>query len=134
MPLKGIKYSADRKVLRAEVPVASLDDTSDKQIRDRVAELSHYAILAEAVYGQMADIYVIAETQENGEEQVIAGFKRDLLHEYGAQRAGILDLLHEATIRVNGITVSMSVDFVELSRYERESLGETFPRRDRSSS
>jgi hypothetical protein len=134
MPLKGIKYSADRKVLRAEVPVASLDDTSDKQIRDRVAELSHCAILAEAVYGQMADIYVIAETQENGEEQVIAGFKRDLLHEYGAQRAGILDLLHEATIRVNGITVSMSVDFVELSRYERESLGETFPRRDRSSS
>lgn len=132
MPLEGIKYSSDRRVLRAEVPVVSLDDTRDEQIGDRVAELSRYAILAEAVYGQMADIYVIAETQENGQEQVIASFKRDLLHAYGAHRAGLLDLIHEAMIRVNGNLVSMSVDFEELSRHERESLGETFPRRDRS--
>jgi len=132
IPLKGIKYSSDPRSLRAEVPAISLDDTVDEQIRDRVAELSRYAILAEAAYGQMADIYVIAETHENGKEQVIAGFNRDLLHEYGAHRAGLLDLIHEATIRVNGNLVRMSVDFEELSRHERESLAETFPRRDRS--
>jgi phage FluMu gp28-like protein len=132
MPLKSVKYSSERRVLRVEVPVVILDDTSDEQIRDRVAELSRYAILAEAAYGPMADIYVIAETQEDDKEQVIAGFTRDSLHEYGAHHAGLFDLMHEATIRVNGNLVSISVDFNELSRHERESLGETFPRRDRS--
>ena len=80
----------------------------------------------------MADNYVIAETQENGKEQVIAGFKRDLLDEYGAHRAGLLDLMHEATIHVSGNLVILSVDFEQVSRRERESLGETFPRRERS--
>jgi hypothetical protein len=132
MPLKGIKYSEDRRSLRAEVPALSLDDTVDEQIRDRVAALGRYAILAEEAYGQMADIYVIAETQENCKEQVIASFNRDLLHEYGVHRSGLPDLIHAATIRVNRNVVSMSVDFEELSRHEREWLAETFPRRDRS--
>ena len=132
MPLKSVKYSSERRVLRVEVPFVILDDTSDEQIRDRVAELSRYAILAEAAYGPMADIYVVAEIQEDDKEQVSAGFTRDSLHEYGAHRAGLLDLMHEATIRVNGTLVSISVDFNELSRHERESLSETFPRRDRS--
>lgn len=131
MPLKAIAYSSERKVLKVEVPAVSLDDSDDLQIRNRVMELSRYAILAEAVYGQLADLYITAETQEDGKERVIAAFKKDLLHEYNDHRAGLLDLLHEASIRVNGATVRLSVDFEEVKKQERASLSETFPRRDR---
>lgn len=130
MPLNGIKYSPERKVIRVDAPATDLDENDDAQIRDRVAKLSRYAMLAESVFAQLADTYVVAESQEYGKEQVVVGFKRDLLHEYGEQRAGLLDLIHEATIRVNGNRVIISVDFEEVAKQERESLGETFPRRD----
>ncbi|MBS1803694.1 MAG: hypothetical protein JST28_10020 [Acidobacteria bacterium] len=132
MPLNGIKYSSERNLIRVEVPGTDLDENNDEQIRDRVADLSRYAILAESVFAQMADTYVIAESQEVGKEQVVVGFKRDLLHDCGEQRAGLLDLIHDATIRVNGKCLIISVDFEELAKQERESLGETFPRRDRA--
>jgi hypothetical protein len=132
MPLMGVKYSSERSILRAEVPAMSLAETNDQQIRNRVMELSRYAILAEAVYGRLADIYVIAEIGGDGKEQVIAAFRGHLLHEYGEHRAGLLDLLHEAVIRVNGNLVSITVDFEEVGTQEQASLGETFPRRNRS--
>lgn len=132
MPLRGIRYSSERKVLRVEVPAAGLDDSDDQQIRDRVMRLSRYAIVAQAVYGHLADVYEVAEIHEEGSAQVITGFNCNLLHEYGEHRAGLLDLIHEATIYVNGSRVSISVDFQEVRKKERESLGETFPRRDRS--
>jgi len=133
MPLNGIRHSSERKVIRVEVPAIDFDENDDEQVRDRVAKLSQYAILAESVFAQMADTYVVAESRrEEGKEQVVVGFKRDLLHEYGEQSAGLLDLIHEATIRVNGNRVIISVDFEEVSKQERESLGETFPRQDRA--
>lgn len=132
MPLNGIQHSSERKIIRVEVPAIDLDENDDGQVRDRVGKLSRYAILAESVFAQMADTYVVAENQEDGKEQVVVGLKRDLLHDYGEQRAGLLDLIHEATIRVNGNRVIISVDFEEVSKRERKSLGETFPRRDRA--
>lgn len=132
MLMNGIKHSSERKVIRVEVPATDLDENDDVQVRDRVGMLSRYAILAESVFAQMADTYVVAESQEDGKEQVVLGFKRELLHEYGEQRAGLIDLIHEATIRINGNRVIISVDFEGLSKQERESFGETFPRRDRA--
>jgi len=132
MPLNGIKHSLERKVIRVEVPATNLDESDDAHIRDRVANLSGYAILAESVFAQMADTYVVDEIREDGKEQVVVGFKGDLLRDYRAQCAGLLDLLHDATIRVNGNRVIISVDFEGLSKQERESLGEIFPRRDRA--
>lgn len=134
MALNGIKHSSERKVIRVEVPATNVDENDDAQIRDRVAQLSRYAILAESVFAQMVDTYEVAESQEDGKEQVVVEFKTDLLHQYGEQRAGLLDLLHEATIRVNRNRVIISVDFEGISKQERESLGETFPRRDRPGS
>lgn len=131
MPLRGIKYSSERKVLRVDVPASSLDDSDDQQIRDRVMRLSRYAIVAGAVYGHLADVYEVAEIQEDATAQVITGFKRELLHDYSESRAGLLDLISDAVIHVNGNRVNISVDFEEVSKQERESLGETFPRRDR---
>lgn len=97
-------------------------------------ELSRYAILAEAVYGSIAHTYITRETHEDGNEQVVSVLRQDPLHEYNDQIAGLLDLLHEAVVRVNGTTMRLSVDFEEVSKQERTSLAETFPRRDRSCS
>jgi hypothetical protein len=130
MPVKGTKYRNSDAVLRIEVPVTQLDATNEQQILNGVARLSRYAILAESAFGQLAEIYVTAEIEDDGKEQIVAGFKREALHEYNDKRAGLYDLLDEATVRVNGMRVSLSVDFDAVSRDERESLRESFPRRD----
>lgn len=132
MPLRGTKYRDSDAVLRIEVPITQLDDTDDQQIFERVALLSRYAMLAESAFRQLAKIYVIAEIEDDGKEQVVAGFKGETLHEYNDRRAGLYDLLDEATVGVNGMRVSLSVDFDAVSRAEGESLRESFPRRDRS--
>ena len=134
MQLKAMQYGSAQKVLRVDVPALSLDDSADQQIRNRVMELSRYAVLAETVYGGLADTYIIRETHADGKEQVITIFNRDLLVEYNDQSAGLIDLLHEAVISVKGMVVRLTVDFEEVGKQERTSLGETFPRKGRSSS
>jgi hypothetical protein len=105
MPLKGTKYRNSDAVLRIEVPITQLDGTDDQQIVERVALLSRYAMLAESTFRQLAEIYVIAEIEDDGKEQVVATFKREALHEYNDKRAGLYDLLDEAKVKVNGVWV-----------------------------
>jgi hypothetical protein len=132
MPLKGTRYKNDGAVLRIEVPCTQLDDTDEQQILERIALLSHYAILAEFAFGKLALTYVVAEIEEDSREQVVAGFTTETLHEYNDKRAGLLDLVYEAMVKVNGARISLSIDFGALSNGEQQSLGESFPRRDRS--
>jgi hypothetical protein len=131
MPLKGMQYASAQKALRVDLPAIALGDSVDQQIRDRVMQLSRYAILAARVYGQLADTYIIRETHADSQKQVETTFKKDLLREYDLNTAGLIDLLHEAEISVNGQVVLLSVDFERVRKQEQTSLGEIFPRKDR---
>jgi hypothetical protein len=54
-----------------------------------------------------------------------------LLKDYGEEKAGLLDLLHKAEVRVDGGKVVVAVDFERVEQLERESLDRSFPRRPR---
>ena len=79
-----------------------------------------YTILANAVFGTSFDEYATAAVLESGRNRLTIILPGTLLKDYGEAKAGLLDLLHKAEVRVDGGKVAVAVDFSELSSWKEK--------------
>ena len=131
MPVHGICISPERDTVIVELPEPQEDLTSDDVLHDLVMKSSHYAILARSVFGPHFEHFVVRTVLESGQPRLTIMLAGKLLGQYIEERAGLLDLLHEADVRLDGNTIAISVDFAKVAEIERKSLDCSFPRKPR---
>jgi hypothetical protein len=131
LPVAGIGASSERRIVMVEIPEAQADLSRDEALLDAVMNCGYYAVLARSTFGADFDHYVIRTVGETKRHLLTTVFPGGLLGEYIEEHAGLVDLLHEADVRLDGKKVVLSVDFAAVSKAERESLDRTFPRKPR---
>jgi len=131
MPVLGIRANTAKRILLVEIPNRQEDLSNDTILGDAVMDCCRYTILANAVFGTSFDEYATAAVLESGRYRLTIILLGTLLKDYGEEKAGLLDLLHKAEVRVDGGKVVVAVDFERVEQLERENLGRTFPRRPR---
>jgi hypothetical protein len=111
------------------VPVEKVAVT-ETEIRDQVIFLIRYAILARAVFGTLFERFRIDSSAEGTRASSIT-LPGGVLDEYAAETAGLIDLMTDAEIRIDGGTAKIVIDEAMLSAAEDERLGPPLPRRGR---
>lgn len=133
MSVRGIRVSAERRMVMVEIPDQQNDLSDDEVLRNAVLECSHYCILARSVFGPDFERYVVRTVLESGQPVLTIILVAKLLEDYIEERAGLYDLLHEADVRLDGKKIVISVDFDALAELERNSVDRQFPRKTRAS-
>jgi hypothetical protein len=131
MAVNGIGVSNERRDVLVDIPDPQKDLSNDEALRDAVIDCGRYAILARSVFGADFDRYAVRRLSEKDQPRLMTVHSGKLLDEYIQERAGLLDLLHEADVRLDGKKIVFSVDFEKLAAAERQSLDRSFPRKNR---
>lgn len=122
-------YRARDKLVVLDIPPAQTSAGPDT-VLDRVMGLIRFAILARSIYGDLFDLYVVREAVPEQPANLTVSLTGAPLDEYADERAGLVDLLSEAHIRLAGERVLIEIDSAALEKAEDESvLPESFPRR-----
>lgn len=94
-------------------------------------ELIRYAIIAEPCYRRIIKTFWIQETTEAHKDSLAVQLQGDLLYDYVLENAGLIDLIHEGTVLLNGKSIRIEVDFEYLKKLEYKSLDTIYPRKNR---
>lgn len=132
MDLRSVRLRNDRKAVCLDVPVDTIDTSGDGQILDRVCELTRYAIVARAIFGDLFDPVVITETNDDGAPcQLVGEFAGGLLNEYADEKAGLVDLLNDGKWWLDRKPLGIEVDFDVIKQVEHSQVARPFPRKPR---
>ncbi len=131
LPISAVRIASEADVLCVVLPKITEQPLSDTALRKCILGFVRYAVLAETVFGSMFSKYATLAATESGYLSVVLGSQ--LLHEYGEEEAGLVDLLHEAVVTLGDTTVTIDVDFDAVREAETQHLGLHFPRKRRPS-
>lgn len=127
IPCTSVGYSETLTVVNVPLNNAAV---SNIEIQSQAIFLTRYAILARSVFGTLSKRFRIAGVLEAVELTSIE-LPGSILDEYAAETAGLIDLLSEADIKINGEVVQFVVNEEALSESEDAQLGPRFPRKGR---
>jgi hypothetical protein len=131
MPLKGVGFDNERKLVRIELPAPESDLSDDAVLLRRTLELIRYGILAIPLYNFFYQRFQIAEVNENKAEDLAIELTAADLDGYAKETIGLYDLLHDSKITLNWQPVTVEVDFEKLKAFEYTTIGRRFPRKER---
>lgn len=129
IPCTSVAFNTEHKTCFVIVPVET-KPVSDEEIRDTVMPLIRYLILARAVFGELFDRFVV-DAEVAGSSVMKVALPASPLDEYAAEQAGLVDLLGDAKIWLDGAPISIVLDFDALAASEDQALGPRLPRRGR---
>jgi hypothetical protein len=129
LPITSVGVASKRQTLLIDLPAITERPLLDATLRNSISEFSHYAILAQAIFGSLSLRYAVHAQTDSGILNVL--LDGQLLQEYAEEKAGLLDLLHEAVVTLAGHAVSIKVDFDAVETAESQHLGQHFPRKRR---
>jgi hypothetical protein len=116
-------------MLLIDLPAITEHPLSDASLRSSIQGFCRYAILSQTIFGSIFSRYGVHAQTESGSLNVV--LDRQILQEYADEKAGLLDLLHEAAVTLAGHAVSTTVDFDAVQTAESQHLGQHFPRKHR---
>lgn len=129
IPCTSVAFNTEHKTCFVAAPIDA-KPVSDKEIGDTAMPLIRYLILARAVFGQLFDRFVV-DGEVAGASAIKVALPAGPLDEYAAEQAGLVDLLGDARIWVDGKPISIMLDFDALAASEDQTLGPRLPRRGR---
>jgi hypothetical protein len=129
IPCSSVSFDEEHRLMFVHVPVEKLPVT-DADVRDQAIFLIRYAILARAVFGKLFDRFRICGSAA-GVQATSAELPGGSLDEYAVEKAGLIDLMADAEIWIDGGTAKVVVDEAALSVEEDARLGPRLPRRGR---
>lgn len=131
IPVTSVKFNQDDKIALIEIPNGNFDLQEDAVLLSRLMELIRYAIIAEPCYRRIIKTFWIQETTEAHKDSLAVQLQGDLLYDYVLENAGLIDLIHEGTVLLNGKSIRIEVDFEYLKKLEYKSLDTIYPRKNR---
>lgn len=131
MPCSGVRVNDGWSKVVVTVPPDVTDLTNDAELTTRLVELVRYAILARTVFGPMFSAVAVAEGHANDVPRLEGAWKGEELDQYIEERAGLLDLMHDARWTLEGRPLSLQVDFKNVETLEMASPSAPFPRKTR---
>ncbi|TPG13530.1 hypothetical protein [Sphingomonas oligophenolica] len=129
IPCTSVAFNTEHKTCFVTVPVEA-KPVSDEEIRDTVMPLIRYLVLARAVFGELFDRFVV-DAEVAGSSVMKVALPAGPLDEYAAEQAGLVDLLGDAKIWLDGVPLTLVIDFAALASAEDRTLGSRNPRRGR---
>ncbi|MEN5229748.1 hypothetical protein [Brevundimonas naejangsanensis] len=129
MPCTSVGFILDRKALLITAPPPPAAENDD-DLLGPVSTLIRYAVISQAVYGTMFDLFVVVSPEDDPVGLSVALHRSDL-EDYSAERAGLIDLLQEAKIEDRNGPMRIAIDAASLEAHEDQGLGMRFPRRGR---
>lgn len=116
---------ADGSCLLLKLPELS-SWSNDRELGNVVLGTIRYLILARSIF---SDLFAFFEVGHDKRPALTVRLKGSSLDEYAEESAGLLDLLNEAEVQIEGSPINIKVDFERAKSEEIRSLGERFPRR-----
>jgi hypothetical protein len=129
IPCSSVAFSTERKTCFVVVPIAA-KPVADHEIQAAITPLIRYLILSRSVFGMLFDHFVV-DGEVGGASVIKVALPAPLLDEYISERAGLVDLLGDAQIWLDGELFALVIDFEALSASEDVTLGPRLPRRGR---
>jgi hypothetical protein len=93
--------------------------------------MTRYGILAEPLFNFYYESYIVQETKDESKFSVYISMNGKELHEYNREEVGLVDLINDSTIFVNGQPIELVVDFNKMSELEYSGTERRFPRKQR---
>ncbi|MFZ5950857.1 MAG: hypothetical protein ACOYXC_09125 [Candidatus Rifleibacteriota bacterium] len=133
MAVAKIHYDQSKKEVTIFIPVIDKIYCDKKSLLSSIARLPRYAILARSVFKDLFNSFRVSEIGLEDSVIYLEGIMDGvLLDEYGAEKAGLIDILSEASFLSAGEPLKIHVDFSELKKQENVALNDPFPRKKRS--
>ncbi|MFL6858432.1 MAG: hypothetical protein ACJ8EB_11070 [Allosphingosinicella sp.] len=129
IPCTSVAFNNEHKTCFVVVPIDA-KPASDDQVREVVTPLIRYLILARSVFGELFDRFVV-EGVVGGTSVIKVALPAPPLDEYIAEKAGLVDLLGDAQIWLDGAQLAIILDFEAVTASEDNALGPRLPRRGR---
>ena len=131
MPVNRISINYKKKLIKIEVPESEIDINNNNELVNRIVEILRYGIIAEPFFGVSFENFVTVElnSQEMCRIRVMA--RNTDYWDYGQEKSGIYDLLHDTKIYLNDDLLGIKIDFNYLIEHELTSLTRIFPRKKR---
>jgi hypothetical protein len=127
IPCTSAAYNGTHRSSIVVVPIEAKPN-SDDEIRQTTARLIRYLILARSVYGKLFDQFVV-DAEVDGASVMRISLPGQPLDEYIAEDAGLVDLLGDASIWLEGTPFKLVFDPVALAEAEDVAIGPRHPRR-----
>jgi hypothetical protein len=128
-PCSGVAFNQEHETCFILVPVLTKPE-SDEHVRAQLIPLIRYTILGRSVFGDLFGRYVV-DGQMNGASVIKVALPASALDEYIEENAGLVDLLGDAEIWIDGTQKRLAIDFAALAAAEDQTLGPRLPRRGR---
>ena len=132
MPTNSVSFNEELNALLIEIPEKNINSNNDDDLVLRLNELFRYAIVAYPCYGHRFNKYVVKEISTEKREVRKIILRHDDLREYSEEKSGLIDLLSDSDIYLNGKKIIINVDFDKLQEIEETSIERVFPRKKRT--
>ncbi len=131
MPIDSAKFNTKDKVVLLELPEKTINHNDDSELIGRLMELFRYGIIAEPCYRNLFNQIIVREiSNENKEVCKIIGNSSEF-RKYGDEKAGLIDLLKDCEVFINGDKLTIDIDFNKLQELDNENIERSFPRKER---
>jgi len=129
IPCTSVGFNNEDRTCFVIVPIDA-KPVSEDEIREVVPPLIRYLILARSVFGELFDRFVV-DGRVDGTSVIKVALPAPPLDEYIVEKAGLVDLISDAQIWLDGAQIAIVLDFEALAASEDQKPGPRLPRRGR---